>query len=314
MKGLEIARRFFFEWGLPFVQREFPELADRVAAGMMTGGSEVIGADDRYSRDHGWGPQFEIFLITEDFKRHGKRLERVMNQAAPKKFLGYGLHHFGRPQDKVEVSSINAVFLWLFNRKYPPKRARDWFARVKGDRLVDHESRLYFLKHGALFHDALGEFSARKELFSEYPRDVRLKLIANACWDIWSCGEYKFCYRLVYRENPIAVQIALGHFVQNLMRLCFLLNNDFAPYWMWLFHEFKKLPEARYLGPKIRRLTAIDDVEEQKQLIIGVCRYLRKRLVAEGLLPPETDVKREIYGLGNRMIEEGIQDRVLRGG
>jgi catechol 2,3-dioxygenase-like lactoylglutathione lyase family enzyme len=51
VKGLEIARDFFSSWGRPFLTAEFPDLADRVAAGRILG-SDVLGGDDEISRDH----------------------------------------------------------------------------------------------------------------------------------------------------------------------------------------------------------------------------------------------------------------------
>ncbi len=64
MKGLEISREFFFEWGLPWLRREWPDLVDRAAAGRING-SDVIGADDRLSQDHDWGPRFRLWLTQE---------------------------------------------------------------------------------------------------------------------------------------------------------------------------------------------------------------------------------------------------------
>ena len=41
MQGLPIARDFFSEWGEPFLRREFPAWAGRVAAGRLLG-SDVL--------------------------------------------------------------------------------------------------------------------------------------------------------------------------------------------------------------------------------------------------------------------------------
>ncbi len=56
MKGLEIARAFFFEWGQPFLEKEFPELARRLAAGRLMGSDvlplleELIASSDARAR------------------------------------------------------------------------------------------------------------------------------------------------------------------------------------------------------------------------------------------------------------------------
>jgi len=67
MKGMEISKEFFLEWGYPFLQKNCPEIIDRIAAGRLGGGSDVIGVDDEISRDHSWGPFFQIFLSDEDY-------------------------------------------------------------------------------------------------------------------------------------------------------------------------------------------------------------------------------------------------------
>jgi len=74
LNGLEVARRFFAEWGLPFLQEHFPELAERTAAGLFRG-SQVLGVDDALSRDHGWGPMFLLLLTQEDYTAQGQAVK-----------------------------------------------------------------------------------------------------------------------------------------------------------------------------------------------------------------------------------------------
>ncbi|HOE17237.1 MAG TPA: hypothetical protein PLX02_05685 [Syntrophorhabdaceae bacterium] len=51
-KGITIAEMFFMEFGLPALQKHFPELVDRTSAGLLGEGSEMLGFDDELSRDH----------------------------------------------------------------------------------------------------------------------------------------------------------------------------------------------------------------------------------------------------------------------
>jgi hypothetical protein len=50
MSGLELARRFYVEAVLPIVEATFPGLVH--SAARIGCGSEVLGFDDRVSRDH----------------------------------------------------------------------------------------------------------------------------------------------------------------------------------------------------------------------------------------------------------------------
>ncbi len=70
MKGLEIAQRFFYEWGLPYLRTEFPQITERVAA-IIFGGSQSLGNDDELSQGHGWGPGFELVLTVKDYRHVG---------------------------------------------------------------------------------------------------------------------------------------------------------------------------------------------------------------------------------------------------
>jgi hypothetical protein len=88
MKGLQIAEDFFLNWGMPFLEKEFPEVVHRITAGRF-GGSDVIGADDQISRDHNWGPQFTLLLSEDDFHELGIQLSTRMNREAPTEWQGF---------------------------------------------------------------------------------------------------------------------------------------------------------------------------------------------------------------------------------
>lgn len=86
--GLEVARSFFDEWGLPFLRAEFPQVSERAAC-FLYGGSQSLGNDDLLSRDHGWGPQFTIVLLERDYDLLGPKLRESINKAALKEWNGH---------------------------------------------------------------------------------------------------------------------------------------------------------------------------------------------------------------------------------
>ena len=49
MQGLELAKRYYEEVGRPMLERDFPELLPRLAAGLVGEGSECLGFDDELS-------------------------------------------------------------------------------------------------------------------------------------------------------------------------------------------------------------------------------------------------------------------------
>ena len=273
MQGLEIARDFFFRWGLPYLRREFPELSARIAAGRVFG-SDVLGADDELSRDHNWGPQFELFLSADDFENVGTVVSERMNREAPNPWDGHRLA--GHGSQSVIVHGIPQWFRDGFSLTHPPRQSSDW-RRVP-------ESHLYFLRHAAVWVDESGELSSWRTALHSYPRDIQLSRLSEECFNVWHYGQYNFVERLTRRGDPLAVAQSLGQFVEAVMRLRLLLSGDFTPYWKWLAHEFRKLGgAARYVAP-MESLLQSRDLDEQAGLVSAICRHVHQELLDAGVI------------------------------
>ncbi len=204
MKGLEIARGFWKDWGEPHLKANFPKLYERAAIGKMYG-SDVLGADDEISRDHCWGPHFVLWLADDDFASHGKMLEAAMNAVAPNPWNGYRLA--GGGDKSVVVEGIGAYFEYNLHIREQPSGHTAWSVLTK------YESGLYFIRHGAIWHDSLGVMSAWRRALARYPDSVRTERIADECFKIWHHGEYNFVQRMARRRDPLAISICLGEFV-----------------------------------------------------------------------------------------------------
>ena len=162
MNGLEVAHRFFAEWGLPFLQEHFPGLAEHTAAGLFRG-SQVLGADDALSRDHGWGPMFLLLLTEEDCAAQGRAVAQALVEAAPQEWLGY--RYYGRTPN-IEVSSVDRYLEHWLGFARPPARWQEW---LDGTPSGVREYELYLIRHGQVFFDPLGEFSARRAALAQCP-------------------------------------------------------------------------------------------------------------------------------------------------
>jgi hypothetical protein len=175
MKGLEIARDFFFSWGRPFLAAEFPDLAERIAAGRILG-SDVLGGDDEISRDHDWGPQFALFLSAEDHAKFGRRPSDATNAAAPNPWKGHRLA--GAGDKSVLVESIPDWFSKYLKLARPPSSAADWPS-------ANAESILYFLRHGEIWIDGTGEMGRWRAALHEYPEGILRGRLAEECFRVW---------------------------------------------------------------------------------------------------------------------------------
>jgi len=276
MKGLEIAHDFLFDWGLPFLREEFPQLVERIAAGRLWG-SEVLGGDDEISRDHNWGPQFDLFLTEVDYAIAGKQLSDAINAAAPNPWNGYRLA--GAGDKSVRVECISEWFQRHVRMSHLPHTAEDW-AGVS-------ESALYFVRHGVVWIDGVGELTTWRSALHDYPKSVLRKRLAEECFRIWQYGEYNFVQRMALRRDPLAIAVCLGEFVTGVMRIVLLKTGDFTPFWKWLAFEFRKRPEAKPYAPILEELVATRDIGEQVQLVTRICGMVHESLLNSGWVTGE---------------------------
>ena len=75
MQGLELAKRYYEKVGRPMLERDFPELLPRLAAGLVGEGSECLGFDDAISQDHDFGAGFCLWFSAEDYNQYGNALQ-----------------------------------------------------------------------------------------------------------------------------------------------------------------------------------------------------------------------------------------------
>lgn len=272
LTGLEMSRSYFAEWGLPFLRQHFPSISERVAAGIWRG-SQSLGADDELSSDHGWGAAFGLVLTELDFQSTAEHLEQALQKSAPAEWKG-----FSKPSDyEITVTSIDRFFQDWVGFSTPPQDSSQWFEGFHF-RFGTRETELYMIRHGHIFYDPLGEFTARRDLFVKYPRDIRLRRINQELLNIWHYGQYNFVDRLSKRNDSVANCMALGHFTEGVMRLCMLLDDDYTVYWKWLAFEFRKHSVAQFLDPLLKTLTTNTDVSQQVDLVNEICEFLHTLL------------------------------------
>jgi hypothetical protein len=278
MKGLDIAELFFAEFGLPALKQRYPELADRVSAGLMGRGSDVLGADDEWSRDHGWGPRFCLFLNEEDWLSMGGEVEAQLNALRPPTYCGIDLARYRT--DQITVLTVDRCYRDLTGSPWPPQGMREWF--------VAGESALCQAKAGRVFYDPLGRLQERKRAFESayYPEPIWKWRVASRLYRLWHHGDYNLCDRLLKRQDGVAALVGQGYFVEAAMQLAFLLNRRFAPYWKWLHWGFVRLPYlADRLEPLLSDLETSTGLKGRTDVIGAICDLYREALCEQSVLP-----------------------------
>jgi hypothetical protein len=240
MKGSELSKQFFWEIGYPAIERELPDGISRLAVG-LSGGSQSHGNDDEISRDHVWGPGFTVFFEDSDYNEFGESLQNVLDQL-PKEYLGYR-----DSRDRTcGVIEIDRYIKSCIGCSHPPENPLDWFHFP--------EEYLFEVTPKRLFHDAVGDVTARFEAFSNYPDDVwKKRLMACIAW-VAEWGE-KHLPRAEKRGDDITTLMYSSRFATYVMKSIFLLNYRYATYHKWLHVEFLKLPKlATEVEPLIKKV------------------------------------------------------------
>ena len=274
MNGPEISRLFFYEWGLPYIRDHYPQLEMRMAAFLFEK-SQAIYADDELSRDHDWGPSFQLILTDADFDAVGEALrERIANDA-PDEWRGCR-HTFKKSKERMTVDPISGYLKGQLECDYtsPPD---DW------EFPENVESHLFYIKHGPIFYDPLGELSERRAAFSRWSDAYLDKKIRSCCWNMWHYGRYNFVERMVKRDDPAGAAMCMGEFLKNTMRLCIYLDGDFAPYWKWLSFRFRQVTWASDIISQVDTLAASHSKEEQALRIEEISRLAEAKFAADGL-------------------------------
>ena len=249
MKGLEIARAFYEQYGRPMLE-EFDDLKDQLAVGLCGSGSECFGFDDEISRDHDFEPGFCIFVPEGLDSRREFRLERAYS-GLPKEFMGLRRSPM-RPVGGNRHGVIHTA--QFFTEKTGTEDGklteRQWFAVP--------ESALAEAVNGEIFEGFKGEVTAIRKRISQMPEDVRLKKLAAHLLNMGQAGQYNFP-RCVKRGESAAAQLAAVEFVKSTLQTVFLLNRRYMPYYKWSFRALRDLPVLSDLYEPLEYLITSDN-------------------------------------------------------
>lgn len=298
MKGLELARGFYEQYGAPMLHEQFPALEGLVAVGLAGSGSECLGYDDELSRDHDFEPGFCLFLPDETLvsRADAFALERAYARL-PKEYGGL----------------LRATVAPAGGQRHGVMRTADFFRRFTGlsgapadwrEWLSIPDWALCEATNGAVFRDDLGEFSARRAALCAVPEDVRLKKLAGQLFLMAQSGPYNY-ERCLRRGDPAAAQLAALEFVNAAMGAAFALARRFLPYYKWRFRALRGLGTLSGLAEPLSEIVL---GRADSRRIGDVCAAMADELRAQGLSPHDgDDFQRHAYAVNDR-----IRDGELR--
>lgn len=300
MKGLDLAERYFLRFGLPLIRDRYPAYAGRIAAGLVGDGSDCLGFDDEQSRDHDWGPGFNLWLTAADHQQIGAALQRDYLDL-PGHFCGFVRHAGAWGHGRVGVFEIGDFYKEFIGRPGAPVTLGDW-VRIP-------EKNLAACTSGKVFHDPLGDFSRiRNQLLGFYPQDVRLAKIAARCMSAGQSGQYNL-RRCSSRGEIFAAQYAETKFCADVMSLVYLINHRYAPYYKWLHRGLAGLScLGGLIHQQIVDLMAADAIGDKLSIVDRLCATVIAELRDERL----TDTDSCFLLDHGPVVHEKIADPALR--
>jgi hypothetical protein len=273
--GLTLCERFYHEAIQPVLASEFAGLV--YSAALIGPGSEVLGFDTLRSTDHHFGPRAILFLTPEDMAEKHTAIDQALRQGLPRQFMGYSTN-FSAP-DPADHGVRHAVWAERgpVNHMIEFHTLREYFAHELGvdptgelsvvDWLTIEEQKLRSLTAGRVFFDGLGQLDALRQKLSFYPQEIWRYLLAAEWQKI--AQEEAFVGRAGEVGDEIGSRLVTGRIVQELMRLCFLMERQYAPYSKWFGTGFSRLACSAELSPTLEAALAGANWHEREE---GLCR------------------------------------------
>jgi len=303
MKGLELSRKFYEEFGEKMIKDQFAEFKNRIAVGLVGHGSECFGFDDEISQDHDFEPGFCLWLTEEDYKAFGFKLFRAYSKL-PCEFEGFKLKEKSLLGSTCKgVMTISEFYRRYTGRRGAPETIEDW--------LYIPSHYLAEATNGEIFYDPLGEFSKiRSEIKNGMPEDVRLKKIASCAFYLAQYGQYNYSRCISHGERGAAA-LALSEFVKKGIEVIYLLNKAHMPYYKWAFRGARGL---EYLSDSAQMLEELImypnfDTENIKNGIEDFCARVVLELRREGISASDSDyLESHAYNINERISDHRLRN------
>ncbi|MBQ6522248.1 MAG: DUF4037 domain-containing protein [Atopobiaceae bacterium] len=305
MRGLELARSYFEEYGRPMLERDFAEVMPYLAVGLAGSGSERFGFDDDVSRDHDFEPGFCVFLPGEDLV--DRRTAFLMERAYAKLPKEYG-------------GISRSLMAPVGGARHGIMRTAEFFSEktgaadgvlTLGQWLTVPEHALAEATNGEIWLDNLGEVTRIRTGLASWPEDVRRKKLAGQLLLMAQAGQYNYT-RCIAHGEVAAAQLAAFEFSRAAIGAIFLLNRSYQPYYKWAFRALRSLPvlsiEAELLEYLITTGNDGEMAEEKAAVLEGISADVIDELIDQGLTKAVCgDLEKHAYS-----VNDGVEDAELR--
>jgi hypothetical protein len=166
-----------------------------------------------------------------------------------------------------------------------PMTSRDW--------LRTPSQRLRSFTAGAVFEDGPGDLTEIRRHLRWYPREVWTYVLG--CQWRRLAQEEPFVGRCGQVDDDLGSAIVTARLVRDLVRLCFLIEREYAPYSKWLGTAFAQRACGPELLPTLRAALRASDWPEREQHLTAAFETIAASFNALGITEPVDSGVRPFY-------------------
>jgi hypothetical protein len=239
-----------------------------------------------------------LYLAEDDYDRYSDDIDQALACELPLTVRDYSTHFdeqwcmadtTTRPiRHKVTIATVRGFF-----REYVGVDPAQPI--VPGNWLAIPSQRLRTIVHGRVFFDGLQSLEAARQALAWYPRDVWLYLLANQWRRIDQ--EEPFMARCGDVGDGLGSRIVATRLIDNLMRLCFLMERQYAPYMKWFGTAFSRLACAQDLLPVFDSIVRSHRWRQREKYLSTAYQIVMRMHNDLGVTPP---IEPELSSFHNR--------------
>ena len=293
VKGLEICRAYYEEYGIPMLEKNFSEYLDKIAIGLVGEGSDCFGFDDEFSKDHDWGPGFCMWVTKETYEQIGPALQEAY-EALPKEYRGYVWKESTWGSARRGVQTISGFYRRILG------------ADVTSDTWENLEDyALAAATNGEVFADPEGIFShMRQHLKENYPKKLRFLKIAEAIALFCQNGQYN-ASRMLKRGDAVTARLLLGKAVTEALKILYYVEEKYPPHDKWLLYGIRSTGKYENIISLLEKAVT-DSVEEGIVSLQTVAKMLAQILYRKDYIS-DTEDYLDVH-VGELLFKAGIVD------
>lgn len=255
---IEMCREFYTQSIAPMIHTDFPEYEQQIAVGLVGEGSECFGYEDNYSKDHNFELGLCIWIPEELNWTIGKKLEQAYQEllirTRSKEKKTEKNNSILQRNQRRGVMTINEFYSYFLKQSKLPDCLTEWMQIPDG--------ALAASTNGVIFRDDAGIFTGiRKKLKEYYPEEVFRCRLAEELTYFSQYGQYNYS-RMMARQDYVTAKISLAEWMVHTMRIVYLLNRTYEPYYKWLRKGMESLPILPEVGDM---LDAVADMPDQRE-------------------------------------------------